>query len=560
MKKSLYKYAKYFVCISLVLFIFGGQPLEFGKEKTFFHGYLIPKPVIRIGLGINLSEIKISSLLGIRIYEVNSHYKLITEDVKELLVKGHNKSLTEKFVIQVAQSKDRKEAKLIAQELRTRIENKVYVRKNTEERVGDDFQILVGDFITRDEALNFIKKLNQKGIKDTWIFWESITEEEPRPFWIHIDGERRSLNDDTILYFIPNSPQSYLSFNDRDYRGIFVIHSNENGLILTNILNLEDYLKGVVPSELSPYDFPRIEAQKAQAVAARTYAIKNLKLNDDIGFDLWDTPKSQFYTGVNAEHPLSTMAVDLTKGEVAVYGGELINALYTSTCGGRTENAEEVFGGLTVPYLQSTDCDYEIKKALSLESKNSTLPVPMNKKNISEQEKAGLSSDRAPLEAGPVFDGEEGINAQQVDGKPPPLTDIVDKRPDYLSWDLQLSREELEKKINQYYPIGELIDIVPQRKGVSGRVVELFITGTESQAVVKGLRIRRVLGLRDTLFVIDRKYNQGGRITHFTFHGKGWGHGVGLCQVGAYGLAREGMGYLEILKKYYYGIKIEKIY
>jgi stage II sporulation protein D len=78
--------------------------------------------------------------------------------------------------------------------------------------------------------------------------------------------------------------------------------------------------------------------------------------------------------------------------------------------------------------------------------------------------------------------------------------------------------------------------------------------------VVKGLKIRSVLGLRETLFIIDREYDEEQYITYFTFSGRGWGHGVGLCQVGAYGMALSGADYKEILKKYYKEIKIQKIY
>ena len=142
----------------------------------------------------------------------------------------------------------------------------------------------------------------------------------------------------------------------------------------------------------------------------------------------------------------------------------------------------------------------------------------------------------------------------------PPHSNILDRSSKYHSWQIRRSREEMEKMINQYYPIGELKDLVPQRRGASKRVVELLIDGTETQATVKGLRVRRVLGLKETLFVIDREYDEEGNITHFTFCGRGWGHGVGLCQVGAFGMALAGADYKEILKKYYQGIKISEIY
>ena len=85
--------------------------------------------------------------------------------------------------------------------------------------------------------------------------------------------------------------------------------------------------------------------------------------------------------------------------------------------------------------------------------------------------------------------------------------------------------------------------MVPLRSGVSNRIAELKIVGSGTQPVVKGLRIRRVLGLKETLFVMEREYDENGELTHILFTGRGWGHGVGLCQVGAFGMARAGAEY-----------------
>ena len=142
----------------------------------------------------------------------------------------------------------------------------------------------------------------------------------------------------------------------------------------------------------------------------------------------------------------------------------------------------------------------------------------------------------------------------------PPYSNILDRASKLHTWNIRHSREDLTQRINQYYPISELLDLVPQKRGKSKRVVELLIKGLETSFLVKGLRIRRVLGLRETLFVIDKEYDDKGLVTDFVFKGKGWGHGVGLCQVGAYGMAQTGAGYKDILKKYYTGIKIGTIY
>jgi stage II sporulation protein D len=724
---------KYTIILIIAFLVFWSIPVEFGQEKTFFQGYLIEKPVIRVRIGINLSKINIRSSSGMKIYEVKSNYKLVADDVDEVRIKGHKEKLSERFIIQVGQARDREEAEIIAQDLRTKIENEVYLIENEE---NGTFQIKVGDFLTRGAALSFIKTLNQVGIKDTWILREEITEKASKPLWILVNDELKSLNDETVLYFIPSSKQSYLSFKGRDYRGIFVLEGSSSGLVLVNILSIEDYLKGVVPSEYSPYHYHEFEAHKAQAVAARTYAIKNLGNSEELGYDLCDTPKSQFYRGMSAEHPFSSQAVEETTGEVIVHRGKLINALYTSTCGGMTENVENVFEGKPSPYLKSTDCVYESQKEWSLKGKNIFLPLEVKGRNISREIAYLISWNIVPPEQSPAFYREEASLREALDwiqkalslvgkqkelsapentalnfitlsnlvvdafgwqdrvknlllerevdfilrnfaelkeeernrlaylisegvfsediGNPgrglnraelayylakiiskhrefshrgvfkgfdkgkielesesqsvhltlspnvfllknsegrysfpsqlyllggedvrwvekdggiqlleivaPLMTNTLDRHSKLHRWQERKSQEELEREINQYYPIGKLIDVKPMKRGVSGRVIRLLIKGSEGEVVAAGLKIRYVLGLKETLFVIDREYDEEGRVTYFTFTGKGWGHGVGMCQVGAYGMAQAGANYREILKKYYRGIKIEKIY
>jgi peptidoglycan hydrolase-like amidase len=134
-----------------------------------------------------------------------------------------------------------------------------------------------------------------------------------------------------------NAPVRY---NERPYRGRIEVFTNLRGnLTVVNELGLEDYVRGVVANELSPGGYPAIEALKAQAVAARTYALKNRGQFMAQGFDILPTTRSQVYRGLTSENPLSTRAVDETRGLIATYQGEPINALYTSTCGGRTEDS-----------------------------------------------------------------------------------------------------------------------------------------------------------------------------------------------------------------------------
>ncbi|MCP2605250.1 hypothetical protein NLC29_03755, partial [Candidatus Aminicenantes bacterium AH-873-B07] len=140
------------------------------------------------------------------------------------------------------------------------------------------------------------------------------------------------------------------------------------------------------------------------------------------------------------------------------------------------------------------------------------------------------------------------------------FSNMLERKSIFNRWQVRKSREELERRIKKFYPIGNLIDLTAKKRGTSGRITELQIIGSENQVLVKGFRIRTVLGLRETLFVIDREYDEEGNITYFIFTGRGWGHGVGLCQVGAYGMAREGANYKKILKKYYRAVKIVRKY
>ncbi len=145
----------------------------------------------------------------------------------------------------------------------------------------------------------------------------------------------------------------------RRYRGRVRARVVGKETLVINELNMESYLKGVVPVEMGPSQFPELDALKAQAVAARTYAVAHLGDHDDEGWDLCATPACQVYYGRSAEHPLSDRAVEETAGLVATYQGQPIDAMYTSTCGGHTEDAAVLFEDRTQPYLVGVPCAWE---------------------------------------------------------------------------------------------------------------------------------------------------------------------------------------------------------
>ncbi len=147
-----------------------------------------------------------------------------------------------------------------------------------------------------------------------------------------------------------------VKLNGKSYRGKIEVFVNSTGrLTVVNVVPLEEYLLGVVPSELS---LPQLEAQKAQAIAARTYAVANINGFASRGFDMLPTVSSQVYKGVSIETKMGTQAVKETRGMIATYNGKPIMAYYTSTCGGRTENSENVFDHAE-PYLRGVECSLE---------------------------------------------------------------------------------------------------------------------------------------------------------------------------------------------------------
>ncbi|HRC88164.1 MAG TPA: SpoIID/LytB domain-containing protein, partial [Thermoanaerobaculia bacterium] len=149
-----------------------------------------------------------------------------------------------------------------------------------------------------------------------------------------------------------------IAYQGRRYRGRLVLFLNDRGgLNLINELPLEDYLRGVVPMEMGPEVYGRLEALKAQAVAARTYTLANLGQFAAEGFDLCASPRCQVYGGQSAEHPLSDRAVAETADQVLIYQGQPIEALYTASCGGHTEDVHVVFPAKNQAYLKGVPCE-----------------------------------------------------------------------------------------------------------------------------------------------------------------------------------------------------------
>lgn len=290
--------------------------------------------------------------------------------------------------IEVAAAPDSQSARKVADRLKDRFEEPV---TTTYDDDRGRYVVMIGRLKDERETNDLIKRLERAGYKKVGI----SVEQEMRASGLRVaafEGTKQVVASDSALLASSGSAaiararksrmvtqeaairrdrtdgakaqsegdqpfDDSIQVGSRAYRGDVQFVLNTRGLInVVNVIPLEDYLRGVVPMELSPSGFPSLEALKAQAVAARSYALARRSINQSDAFDLRDDARSQVYGGLSAENPLSSRAVEETRGQIAEYAGEPIEALYTSTCGGRTENNDAVFSSRPASYLRSVEC------------------------------------------------------------------------------------------------------------------------------------------------------------------------------------------------------------
>jgi stage II sporulation protein D len=315
------------------------------------------------------------------------------------------------------------------------------------------------------------------------------------------------------LSIIPEDQRDVLRTGRRDYRGAFDVLRDRTGLTLINRVSLEAYLEGVVGGEMGRRDSSEIEALRAQAIASRTYALRNMGRWRTDGFDFYATVADQVYGGVTAENQLAVQAVRETRGQVVTSGGAPIDAFFFSTCGGRTADGTEAFRGATQPYLRSiADVD---------------------------------ASGRAYCSISPRFHWRDEWSGDALQAI--------------------LTRTLRDAGLLTAGRLGRIRDVSAVGRTASGRVAQLSIATSYGEIIVDGPRIRRVLEttsgdiLRSTVFQLSVS-GQGGQLTRLVADGMGAGHGVGMCQWGAVGRARAGQNYREILAAYYPGTDLQRYY
>lgn len=657
---------------------------------------------LRVGLATDLESIVLPCCEGSLVVGVGDQTVAVSDPIR--VEPGGRITRSGHFRLQVAALKDEGQARGLAERLtvRTGEPGDAVFDAGT-----DLYRVRVGRYPTREEAEAMRRRAAEWGIEGAWIVHEGGTLEQPG-FHVHQGDETRWV---AGRWLTIRSSEEGIRIRQGRYRGRILLYLNDRGrLNLINEVDLEEYLRGVVPREMGPEVYKQIEALKAQAVAARTYTLRNLGEFVEEGYDICATPRCQVYGGMAAEHPLTDQAIRETAGIVMLYGGRPVDALYSSTCGGHTENVNVVFPLKKEPYLQGVPClesgidsfggGLARSTPLATGIMEQVLPRPKVKRpaaNLSHRlvqlaamvglpaphdrlaslaprevqrfvasifdlaldaklfvapqdlkyllndpppswspeelrlaayfaktglEIGALDRDLKPAEVDEMLlrlaqflrvvteepvtfqllaHGKLGVRGQEG----PERYDIVsgvgtfrrrgaelvslplalvagdrlriyrqgeallavvqevdpdgvafDRTSPLSSWNRFKSDVDIARSVRTRYPDMSFRTFEIVSRGISGRVGQIRLLGTEGQELtVEGLAVRWTLGVPDTLFTARRLQPKAGP-KGWLFTGRGWGHGVGMCQVGAFGMARRGHSYQEILHHYYTGIEI----
>lgn len=369
----------------------------------------------------------------------------------------------------------------------------------------------------------------------------------------------------TRLCFKPQSPDDSFSLMDvvigvnfhwqrletQTFRGSLRLLADGGKIWAINDLPVEDYLESVISSEMSAQS--SLPLLMAHAVISRSWLMSQIDGNtapntqashgdafirwydhtDHTLFDVCADDHCQRYQGITKEtSPNVAEAIRCTRGELLTYGDEICDARFSKCCGGAMEEFQYCWDDTPKPYLKGIgDTPEETIPDLTVEENARQWILSSPKSFCNTTDKRILS---------------------QV------LNDYDQETTDFYRWRVSYTQEELSKLVEKKLGagLGTITDMRPLKRGTSGRICELRITGTKKTIVVgKELEIRRALSeshLYSSAFVVEKQGDT------FTLIGAGWGHGVGLCQIGAAVMGDKGYAYDEILRHYYPGAEIEK--
>lgn len=302
-----------------------------------------------------------------------------------------------------------------------------------------------------------------------------------------------------------------LNIGGKPFRGDVAFHAGDSGVMVVNVVKIDDYLRGVVPLEIGTQSLDDSAAVQAQAVTARSYAYIHLSSNPSRVYDVTDGVTDQVYGGVAVETPVASEAVESTRTLVLKYAGRVVNAPYHSTCGGTTAAASEVWRSNDEPYLRAV--------------------------------------------------------SDQIPGTSRYYCDIAARYRWTRTMDAATFNAALARYLASYTSVpdrtpGSVRNVQIVSHTASGRVGTLAIATDRGTYTLRGNDIRFVLRppggeiLYSTYFTVESTPAADGSLARITIRGMGNGHGVGMCQWGAIGRARAGQSFEMILRTYYPGTTV----
>ncbi len=355
---------------------------------------------------------------------------------------------------------------------------------------------------------------------------------------------------------------------NQHFTGSLRIIKENNHLTAINILPLEDYLKSVISSEMSATSSE--ELLKAHAVISRSWLMAQMDKKESLmkkgqpsektentnehirwydredhqNFDVCADDHCQRYQGITKASTLAVeQAIQNTKGQVLTHHGAICDARYSKCCGGITELFENVWEPIHHPYLT---------KVID----HSQHPMGYDV-NLDTEEKAHMWITNFP---------EAFCNSKDREVLSQVLNDYDQETLDFYRWEKVYSQNEIKEMLKNRIGIyvGDVLNLIPMERGASGRLIKLLIEGSERNIVIgKELEIRKAFSpshLYSSAFVIAISDIRKGVPQKFSFTGAGWGHGVGLCQIGAAVMGARGYSYKNILEHYFKGAALEKRY
>lgn len=353
------------------------------------------------------------------------------------------------------------------------------------------------------------------------------------------------------------------------FRGSLKLMIDDNGILAINIIPVEEYLKSVISSEMSAKS--RLHLLKAHAIISRSWLLAQIEKSDQLKrqqkkyvtrtlaaneltvwydredhekFDVCADDHCQRYQGITKIYTeIANRAVEETKGLLLTHENKICDARFSKSCGGISESFENVWEPIRFPYLQAV-IDYKFE--------------PDN----FETDFSNEANAEKWIRANPAA----YCNTKDTKVLSQILLDYDLETSDFYRWKVVYSQDEISQLIKKKSEIdfGDIVDLIPVERGHSARLIKLKIVGTKKTMTIgKELEIRRTLSkthLYSSAFIVEKKNIVDGTPQQFILRGAGWGHGVGLCQIGAAVMAEKGFQFDEILMHYYRSARIEKRY